>query len=42
MVRLQTDVKVFLEERDIKMHWINLLRFENISFGARIGLSPYK
>ena len=39
MVRMQTSVKVYLEERDLRMYWMNLLKLDKISLGARIGIS---
>lgn len=39
MVRMQTGVKVYLEERDLRMYWMNLLKFDSISMGARVGIS---
>lgn len=37
MVRLFTDIKIFLEERDLRFHWINMISFNELSLGARLG-----
>lgn len=36
---LQTDIKVFAEEKDMRLHWISLLHPCSNSLGARIGMT---